>query len=322
DANRYEINGVIGPDEYHEHIDNNVFTNAMARWNIQLALGLADDLKLRHHQEWANLSRRLRLSDKRLRHWKRVAEKAHIPYSDEIGIHEQFDGFLKLERVDLPALHLNGRPADAILGRDGVQKSQVIKQADVVMLMYLLGDQFDRRQVEANFDYYAPICGHGSSLSPSIHSIVSSRLGRAEDALGYFRQSAAIDLDDCMGNGASGIHMAALGGNWQAIVMGFCGVRASEYALAITPVLPAGWQSVRFSIVYEGAPVSLRVTPGEITMDLTQAESGRNLPVEVGGVRRLVECGKVHSFPIAEPLPTPGRPEEPALAPALEPVPA
>jgi trehalose/maltose hydrolase-like predicted phosphorylase len=320
EADRYEIRRVIGPDEYHEHIDNSVFTNAMARWNIQLALELADDFKQNHQDQWTGLKQRLRLSDKRLRIWKRVAEKACIPYSGEMGIHEQFEGFLRLERVDLAALLLSGRPADAVLGRDGVQKSQIIKQADVVMLMYLLGDQFDSRQVESNFEYYAPLCGHGSSLSPSIHSIVSSRLGRAEDALRYFRQSAAIDLDDGMGNGAAGIHMAALGGNWQAIVRGFCGVNASEYALGFSPALPPGWENVNFSLFYQGSPVRVSVTPQEVTLDLTEAQQGRNLPIVVSGARRLVECGRVHSFPIAEPAP--GRVEEPAAAPGLEPVPA
>jgi trehalose/maltose hydrolase-like predicted phosphorylase len=319
EADRYEISRVIGPDEYHEHVDNSVFTNAMARWNIRIALDLADEFKQHRDQCWAGLSRKLRLSDKRLRSWKRVADKAYIPYSNELGIHEQFDGFLKLDRVDLRSLHLNGAPADAVLGRDGVQQSQVIKQADVVMLMYLLSDQFERRQVETNFDYYAPICGHGSSLSPSIHSMVSSRLGRREEALRYFRQSAAIDLADGMGNGAAGIHMAALGGNWQAIIRGFCGVRASEYALEVAPALPAGWQAVRFSVLYDGSPVSVTVTPQEVTLDLTEAQPGRNIPVDVAGSRRLVECGRLHSFPIAEPIAQPGSVEEPGIQPELEP---
>jgi trehalose/maltose hydrolase-like predicted phosphorylase len=319
---RYEINGVIGPDEYHEHIDNSVFTNAMARWNIRLALDLVESFKQHDSNQWAGLKQRLRLSDKRLRFWKRVAEKAYIPYFGELGIHEQFDGFLRLEQVNLGALHLNGTPPDVVLGRDGVQKSQVIKQADVVMLMYLLGDQFGRAQVESNFDYYSPLCGHGSSLSPSIHSIVCSQLGRSEDALRYFRQSAAIDLDDGMGNGAAGIHMAALGGNWQAIVKGFCGVKASEYALGFVPALPPGWQAVKFSLMYEGTPVCARVTPDSITLDLTGAEAGRNLPIELFGVRRLVECGRVHTFPIGGAEAEGERAAEPAAEPVLEPAPA
>src|SRR5262249_56486583 len=174
---------------------------------------------------------------------------------------------------------------------------------------------------EANFDFYSPICGHGASLSPSIHSMVSSRLGRAEDALRYFRQSVAIDLNDGMGNNASGIHMAALGGNWQAIVMGFCGVRASDHALEFAPALPAGWQAVKFSVVYDGAPVSVSVSAEGVTLDLTEAQPGRNLPVQVGGARRLIECGRVHRFPAGEPVAQPGRAEEPAAAPELEPSP-
>jgi len=104
--------------------------------------------------------------------------------------------------------------------------------------------------------------------------------------------------------------------------MGFCGVRASEYALEFAPSLPAGWQSVNFSVFYDGAPVSVSVSPEGITLDLSEAQPGRNLPVQVSGDRRLIECGRVHRFPVGEPVAQPGRVDEPAAAPELEPSPA
>lgn len=316
ELDRYEIRGVIGPDEYHEHIDNSVFTNAMARWNIRLALALADDLKARKLDEWAELKSRLHLNDRRLREWSRVSQKVYIPFSAELGIHEQFEGFLSLEKVDLEKLDLAGRPADAVLGREATARSQVIKQADVVMLMYLLGDEFDGKLLRTNYDYYAPICGHGSSLSPSVHAIMASRLGRSNEALHHFRRSASIDLDDGMGNSAAGIHLASHGGNWQAVVRGFCGVTTDQYAIAFQPALPAGWQSVSFQVTYRDTPISATVRPGEVTLDLTESGRQGTVPVKIGGFPRLLECGKVHIIQV----PSGGYDGEPVLSPGLEPV--
>lgn len=316
DLDRYEIPAVIGPDEYHEHVDNNVFTNAMAQWNIRLALELAEDMKTKAPERWADLKSRLQLGDRRLREWSRIWQKAYIPFSAELGVHEQFEGFFGLEKVDLLSLDLNGKPADAILGRERTAKSQVIKQADVVMLMYLLSDQFNSETLKANYDYYAPICGHGSSLSLAIHSILASRLGRSREALEYFRQSTAIDLDDGMGNSSTGIHLASHGGNWQAVVRGFCGVSADQHAVSFRPALPPGWQSVSFHMMYRDTPISVQVKPDVVTVDLTEALRQGTLPVVIGGLPRLLECGKTHTIHV----PASGQDAEPIAAPGMEPV--
>ena len=316
ELDRYEIRGVIGPDEYHEHIDNSVFTNAMAQWNIRLALELAEDLKARNAQEWTSLKNRLHLNDRRMREWSRIWQKAFIPFSAGLGVHDQFDGFLSLEKIDLEKLDLGGRPPDAVLGREATARSQVIKQADVLMLMYLLGDQFDARTVRTNYDYYAPICGHGSSLSLAIHSIMASRLGRSKEALQYFRRSAAIDLEDGMGNSGAGIHMASHGGNWQAVIRGFCGVSADQHAITFQPALPAGWQSIGFQMTYRNTPISAVIKPNEVTLDLTNSGRQGTVPVIIGGIPRLLECGSAHTIQI----PSGNQGTEPVLSPELEPV--
>jgi trehalose/maltose hydrolase-like predicted phosphorylase len=304
EEDRQEIRRVIGPDEYHENVDNSVFTNAMARWNIRLALDLADDLKRSHPREWLELKDKLHLSDHRMRVWRRVAEKVYIPFSKELNVYEQFDGFLALDRVDISQLDARDWPVDVLLGRERTIRSQVIKQADVVMMLFLLGGEFDEQALEANFDYYAPICGHGSSLSPSVHSIVASRLGRVQEALGYFERSASIDLAGAS-NCDSGLHLASLGGNWQSIVFGFCGVTARLSALAFAPRLPAHWRAVSFSMRYQGTPVGVTMTAERLTIDLSSTEAGRYLPVEVNGHARLIECGRVHTLPLGPDRPEP-----------------
>src|SRR5207248_7240794 len=140
------------------------------------------------------------------------------------GVLEQFAGFFGLEPVDLAGYADRTQPMDVVLGRERTQCSQVVKQADIVMLQALLPEQFRPEEHEANFRYYEPRCGHGSSLSPAFHALVAARLGDVELAEAYFHHAAAIDLDARMGNGPHGVHIAALGALWPAAIFGFAGL--------------------------------------------------------------------------------------------------
>src|SRR5207248_11572705 len=146
----------------------------------------------------------------------------------------QFQGYFGLEEINLAAFAQRTAPMDVLLGRERIRRSKVIKQPDVVMLVYLLWERFPPDVRMANFEYYEPRCGHGSSLSPAIHALVAARLGNIALAERYFRQAAAIDLANNMGNAAGGVHAAALGGLWQAAVFGFAaaGWRADGLELA------------------------------------------------------------------------------------------
>lgn len=252
---RYEFTNVIGPDEYHEHVDNNVFTNAMVKWHLGQALDLLDWLKTHASADYDRLVAQLDLTDKRLAHWRDIIERIYIPFDEEKQIHIQFDGFFDLEYIPVHKYEPRVGGLQNVLGLERSAKSQMIKQADVVMMMALLGDEAGSRQVMLNnWQTYYPRCDQGSSLSPSMHVWVASRLGLQDEATHLLEQAIAIDLEDNQGNVHDGIHGAASGGLWQAIVFGICGLHLADGTPTIDPHLPAHWESVTFTVMYRGKP--------------------------------------------------------------------
>jgi trehalose/maltose hydrolase-like predicted phosphorylase len=193
--------------------------------------------------QWRALSRRLGLEPAERGHWLRVARELYTGFDERTGLFEQFRGYFDLEEIDLAAFAPRTAPMDVLLGRERIQRSKVIKQPDVVMLICLLWERLSPDVRRANFEYYEPRCGHGSSLSPAIHALVAARLGKIELAERYFRQAAEIDLTNNMGNAAGG-GAAALGGLWQAAVFGFVGLSFSEDGPALRPNLPPNWSRV------------------------------------------------------------------------------
>jgi kojibiose phosphorylase len=250
---RYELSQQIGPDEYHENIDNSVFTNRMTVWHLEQALETLDWLRENalDHANW--LIAQLKLSPERLDHWRDVIQHMYTPFDVEKQRHIQFDGFFDLEYIPVRDFEPRVVSLWSLLGHARMSKSQVIKQADVVMLMALLGDAVGSREVMLNnWHTYYPRTDHGSSLSPAVHAWVAAQLGLTETAYELFNHAAAIDLEDNKGNVRDGIHGAACGGVWQAIVLGFCGLHLGEAGPEVNPLLPAHWKRVTFHVYYQG----------------------------------------------------------------------
>ncbi|WP_040669408.1 glycosyl hydrolase family 65 protein, partial [Nitrolancea hollandica] len=178
-----------------------------------------------------------------------------------------FHGYFGLEDIDLAAYKDRTVPMDVVLGQERIQQSQVIKQADVVMLLALLWDHFPAQVREANFRYYEPRTGHGSSLSPAIHALVAARLGDIELAERYFHQAATIDLGNTTGNAAGGVHAGALGGLWQAALLGFAGLRSRPDGLALDPHLPPRWRNLRFRVQWRGGRLAVRIGRAPVTIE-------------------------------------------------------
>jgi kojibiose phosphorylase len=265
---RYHIRGVIGPDEYHEGVDDNAYTNGMARWNLERGAEAARVMAQRWPREWARLAERLDLSEEETRRWQELARAMDLGLDPETGLIEQFQGYFDLEAIDLGAYPGRKVPMDVLLGRERIQRSQVLKQADVVLLLYLLWDQFSPRVREANFRYFEPRTGHGSSLSPTIHALMAARLGDVALAERYFRQAAEIDLGNTMGNAASGVHIAALGGLWQAAVFGFARVRWDQDGLGLDPHLPPRWRRLAFPLQWRGSRLHVQVVAEPLTVEV------------------------------------------------------
>jgi len=297
---RCHIRGIIGPDEYHEHIDDNAYTNVMARWNIHRALDVVALLRTRWPARWISLASRLDLKDGELKQWLHVAETMVTGLDPATGLFEQFAGYFALEDIDLANYAGRTVPMDVVLGRERTQKSQVVKQADVVALLGLLPQEFVGDTKSANFRYYEPRCSHGSSLSPAMHGLVAARLGDTEMALRFFRQTAAIDLADTHAATDGGVHIAALGGIWMLAVFGFAGLSLRNDGLAIDPRLPAGWRSLTFRVQWRRRSLLLSIDPGKQTVEAI-VEAGEPMVLFVDEEPNQISSAATLVIPIGSP---------------------
>jgi trehalose/maltose hydrolase-like predicted phosphorylase len=242
---RGHIDGVIGPDEYHEDVDDNAYTNVMARWNLRRTadLVLADP---RGGQEGEAEA------------WRSLADALVDGYDPGTGRYEQFAGFYGLEPV-LIAEEAHRRPiaADVVLGPERVAEAQIVKQPDVLMLHHLVPGEVAEDSLVPNLDFYEPRTAHGSSLSPGVHAALCARAGRTDEALEALRLAARIDLDDLTGTTAAGLHMAAMGSVWKALAMGFAGLRPIDGALAVDPRVPEAWRRLEIPVELRGVRARL-----------------------------------------------------------------
>jgi trehalose/maltose hydrolase-like predicted phosphorylase len=281
------IRHVIGPDEYHEDVDDNAFTNVMARWNIRRALDAMDLLRTRYPDHEAVLREKLALGDDELANWRDAIARIVTGLDPATGIYEQFVGFHALEALELAAYADRTVPIDVVIGRERTQRSQVVKQADVVALIALLPEEFPEAMAETNFRHYEPRCAHGSSLSAGMHALVASRLGDAAMALRYLREAAATDLD-LDPNSAGGVRIAGLGALWQAVVLGFAGLDLMGDTLGIDPKLPPEWRSLSFRMRWRGRSVAVRIAGRTVQATLVEGEA---MEMRIAAVTRQLASG-------------------------------
>jgi trehalose/maltose hydrolase-like predicted phosphorylase len=246
------VRNVIGPDEYHELVDDNAFTNVMARWNLRRAAALASGSRGDPEEVSA---------------WQALADALGDGFDPERGVYEQFAGYFAREPLIVADIGGPLIPADIMLGATRIAGSQVIKQADVLMLHHLVPDEVVPGSLPKNLDYYLPRTAHGSSLSPAIHAALLARAGRPDDALGLFRLAARLDLDDLTGTTAGGLHLATLGGTWQALAYGFLGVRVHADRLDVDPQLPTAWRSLTLRFWFHGEV--LTVSAGHDSVEIS-----------------------------------------------------
>jgi kojibiose phosphorylase len=251
---QYSISDVIGPDEYHDHVDNNAYTNVMVRWHLRKAIGLLDWLAEQDAARAEELAALLELTPERLARWEEIAANLVLHRDEETGLIEQFDGFFELKEVEWPAYLVRTRSMQALLGIEGANEHQVLKQPDVLLLQVLLPDEYSLEELRVNWDYYAPRTDHtyGSSLGPSIHAWAACRLGDPEEAYAHFMRAALADIDDVRGNARDGIHAASSGGLWQALAFGFAGLRVQGDTYTVQPHLPSHWKRLAFQFMLRG----------------------------------------------------------------------
>ena len=284
---RHHICEVIGPDEYHEGVDDNAFTNVIARWNLRAAAALCE--------RYPGVADRLGVTASDLDRWEEVAEGLVELFDPATGLYEQFAGFFERENVRAVDLAPRPFPGEMVVGVDRLRTTQVVKQADVLMLGIMLPDEVGDEVQKTNYRYYEPRTCHGSSLSPAMHALVAARVGDQDDAMTYFHLAGGVDLDNRMGNAADGVHIATMGGLWQAAVFGFGGVRADGDAVRIDPRLPAAWDRLAFPIRWRGARIAVDVSARVLELDLqapavVAVGQGAPVPLDAGRFRARKEC--------------------------------
>lgn len=267
----FHINEVIGPDEYKEHVNNNAFTNYMAHFNIKLAISYYEKLEKENPALLSTLQKELKLEQVYDR-WNSDLDKIYLPKPrKKDGVIPQDDAYLTLKELDITKY----KQADKVgtlfndYNLEQVNQMQVTKQADIMILIYLLEQiesAFSETEKQANFDYYEPKTTHDSSLSLSTHAIMANDLGYTDLAYDLFKKASEIDLGPVMHSSDHGIHAASLGGIWQAVVFGFAGLRLVKGRLRIHPNLPKHWEDVKFTIQWKGQPVKITISKHEVTV--------------------------------------------------------
>ena len=254
DKEQFVILGVTGPNEYENNVNNNWYTNYIARWCIKYALEVDRQFSssvLRKHE-----------SDT----WINIIENMYLPQIKDSKIFLQNDGFLDKEQVMANDLPESDRPINQHWSWDRILRSVFIKQADVLQGMYFFEEDFDIETIKENFDYYEPRTVHESSLSPCVHNVLASKIGAKEKAYEMYLRTARLDLDDYNNEVDEGLHITSMAGTWMSIVEGFAGVRINEKGLFLNPILPKEWNEYAFNMLYRENPLRICVKPNSIEL--------------------------------------------------------
>ncbi|MEF2976723.1 glycoside hydrolase family 65 protein [Subtercola sp. YIM 133946] len=269
----FHIHGVTGPDEYTTVVNDNLFTNVMARANLRAACRRLRKVREDSPGEYARLAQRLDLRDEEVEEWAAAGEAMHILFDEELGIHPQDSQFLEKELWDLENTPPSQHPLLLHYHPLVIYRFQVIKQADVVLALLLQGDEFTQEEKRKNFEYYDALTTGDSTLSASTQSIVAAEVGYRDLALEYFMTALFVDLGDLHNNSADGVHVASTGGVWSALAFGFGGMRDYLGTFTFDPRLPEEWESLEFRVTILGTLLHVTVTAESMTFVVEEGDS-------------------------------------------------
>ncbi|WP_210505555.1 glycoside hydrolase family 65 protein [Naasia sp. SYSU D00057] len=298
DGHSFHIHGVTGPDEYTTVVNDNLFTNAMARYNLMYAARSVREVAARRPQEYERMVARLNLRETEILDWERAAAAMAIPYSASLGIHPQDAHFLEREVWDLENTPEDQKPLLLHFHPLVIYRFQVLKQADVVLALFLLGHHFTQAEKRADFEYYDPLTTGDSTLSNVVQSIIAAEIGYQDLALDYFLHSLYVDLADLHRNTRDGVHVASAGGVWSGLVSGFGGMRDHDGVLSFDPRLPASWPELRFRLIWHGT--RFLVTLRREVMTFTVLEGQNPVAFSVRGVEYEVAPGRDVIVPLED----------------------
>jgi maltose phosphorylase len=283
--NKYVILGVTGPNEYENNVNNNFYTNYIAKWCIQYTLEQIEKTACEYPEDYVRINRKVQLDATEMAAMKKVADNMYFPYSEEHGVYLQQDGFLDKELITVANLDQSQRPINQKWSWDRILRSPYIKQADTLQGFYFFEDHFTREELEKHFDFYEPFTVHESSLSPCVHSIQAALLDRMEKAYTFYLRTSRLDLDDYNKEVEEGLHITSMAGTWMSIVEGFGGMRVKNNQLHFEPKIPKEWRGYSFKVNFRNAIVKVQVNHNGTDISI---DGNQNVEVIVNGTPQLV----------------------------------
>ena len=286
---KYVMLGVTGPNEYENNVNNNWYTNYLAKWCINYTLGQLGKVKDGYSDDYSRIIGKTKLTVRECEEWKEVADHMYFPFSEKYQVYLQQDGFLDKELIKVIDLPKSERPINQKWSWDRILRSPYIKQADVLQGFYLFEDHFSKEQLEQHFDFYEPFTVHESSLSPCVHSIQAAKLGRMEQAYTFYLRTSRLDLDDYNKEVEEGLHITSMAGTWMSIVEGFGGMRVLDDKLSFIPQIPKQWKGYSFKVNFRNRIIKVMVKAGETSFELTGT---KEMSIRVNGARVTLLPGK------------------------------
>ncbi|WP_299836182.1 glycoside hydrolase family 65 protein [uncultured Tenacibaculum sp.] len=286
DKQKYVMLGVTGPNEYENNINNNWYTNYIAKWCIDYALENIAVVKSEYSQDYERILAKTKFTEAELADWKKVADNMFFPYSEKHQVYLQQDGFLDKELITVADLDKSQRPINQKWSWDRILRSPYIKQADTLQGFYFFEDHFSTEELERHFDFYEPYTVHESSLSPCVHSIQAAKLGRMEQAYTFYLRTSRLDLDDYNKEVEEGLHITSMAGTWMSIVEGFGGMRIKDGMLSFTPQIPEQWEAFSFKINFRDQILKIKVSKKGTEFEL---EGNKELELLVNDTKIVVK---------------------------------
>jgi maltose phosphorylase len=283
--NQYVILGVTGPNEYENNVNNNFYTNFIAKWCIDYTYAQLQKVSMEFPSDHKRIIEKTKLADSELKEWKKVADNMYFPVSKDLGIYLQQDGFLDKDLVPVKDMDATQRPINQKWSWDRVLRSPYIKQADVLQCFYFFEEHFSKEELKRNFEFYESFTVHESSLSPCVHSIQAASLDKMDMAYSFYLRTSRLDLDDYNKEVEEGCHITSMAGTWMSIVEGFGGMRVKNDTLNFSPKIPKQWKGYSFKVNFRNQIITVSITHFETTFsvdgtkDLTIVVNGESVTV-------------------------------------------
>ena len=292
DDGAFHLHGVTGPDEYTTLVNDNTFTNLMSASNLEFAVDVLRNIRGTDPSRYQVLCEDLGLAPNELANWRSAADNMYVPYDEKHGVNPQDEHFLEHEVWDFASTPSDKYPLLLHYHPLVIYRYQVIKQADVILAMFLLGDRFTREQKRRNYRYYNPLTTSDSSLSPPVHAIMAAEIGDSDSAMEHFRLALFVDLADAAGNTDHGVHVASAGGVWMSLVNGFGGLRDYHGEISFEPALPKQWSRLAFPLAVRGRRLEVDLTHRYATFTLADPDADEPMTITVEGEQVDLQPGE------------------------------